>query len=89
MKRFQDGIPKKVLQEIFPQKPNKSPVSEQIYLHLKHMILSGKFKKGQRLLRSELVQILDVNEGTLSGVFSQLIKEKLVIIKPGEGSFIA
>jgi DNA-binding GntR family transcriptional regulator len=89
MKQFQDGIPKKVLKEIFPQKPNKTPISEHIYLQLKRMILSGKLKKGQRLLRSELVHIFDVNEVTLSGAFSQLRKEKLVIIKPGEGSFVA
>lgn len=89
MKRFGDGIPNKVLKEIFPKKPNKSPVSEQIYLHLKHMILSGKLEKGQRLLKWKFVQIFDVNEGTVSRAFYQLRKDGLVIIKGGRGSFVA
>jgi DNA-binding GntR family transcriptional regulator len=89
MKRFSDGIPNKVLKEIFPKKPNRSPVSEQIYLHLKRMILSGKLKKGQRLLRLRFVHIFDVSERTVSEAFSQLRKERLVIIKPGKRVVVA
>ena len=89
MRQFRDRIPNKVLKEIFPKKLNSSPVSEQIYFDLKRMILSGKLKKGQRLLRLEFVQIFDVSEGTVSKAFSQLRKDGLVIIKSGVGSVVA
>jgi len=89
MKQFSDGIPSKVLKEILPKKHNSSPVSEPIYLHLKRMILSGKLKKGQRLLRWKFVQICDVSEWTVTEAFSKLRKEGLVIIKGGGGSFVA
>jgi len=89
MNRFSDGIPDKVLKEILPKKHNSSPVSEPIYLHLKRMILSGKLKKGQRLLRWKFVQIFDVSEWTVSRAFYQLRKDGLVIIKGGGGSFVA
>jgi len=84
-----DRVPNKVLKEIFPKKLNNSPVSEEIYFHLKRMIFSGKLKKGQRLLRWELVQIFDVNETAVSKAFSHLRKDGLVIIKGGVGSVVA
>jgi DNA-binding GntR family transcriptional regulator len=87
--KSKDRIPNKVLKEIFPKRLNSSPVSEQIYFHLKRMILSGKLKRGQRLLRLEFVQIFDVNEGTVSKAFSQLKKDGLVINKGGVGSVVA
>ena len=80
MKQFRDRIPNKVLKETFPKTINSSSVSEQIYSHPKRMILSGKLKKEQRLLRLEFVQIFDVSEGTVSKAFSQLRKDGLVII---------
>jgi DNA-binding GntR family transcriptional regulator len=89
MKRFGDGIPTKVLKEIFPKKHNSSPISEPVYFHLKSMILSGKLKKGQRLLRWRFVQIFDVSERTVTEAFSKLRKEGLVTIKPGVGSVVA
>jgi len=89
MKRFSDRIPNKVLKEVFPSRLNRRPASEQIYTHLRQMILSGKLRKGQRLLNWKFVQIFDVNEGTVSKAFAQLKKEGLIIIKPGEGSVVA
>jgi len=83
MKIFRDRIPNRVLKEIFPENLNGAPVSERIYTHLKQMILSGKLKKGQRLLRSDFLQIFDVNEGTLSKAFPKLRKDGLVITKGG------
>ena len=84
-----DRIPKKVLKEIFPKRLNRSLVPEQIYSDLKQMILSGKLRKGQRLLRSEIVESFGVNEGTLSKAFSRLRKDGLIITKGGGGSFVA
>ena len=87
MKQFGDGIPNKVLKEIFPKKHSRSPVSEPIYLHLKRMILSGKLKKGESLLRWKFVLIFDVNERDVSKAFSQLREDGLIIYK-GRRSFV-
>ncbi len=88
MKRFGDGISKKVLKEVFPKKLNRSLAFEHIYSHLKQMILSGELRKGQRLLALEFTLIFDVNHGTVSQAFSQLRKDGLVISK-GRRSFVA
>ncbi len=88
MKQSRDGIPKKVLKEIFPKKLNRGLAFEQIYTHLRQIILSGKLKKGQKLVRLEFVQIFEVNEGTVSNAFSQLKKDGLIIDK-GRRSFVA
>jgi DNA-binding GntR family transcriptional regulator len=81
-------IPNEVLKEIFPKKIKRSSVSEQIYSYVKSMILSGKLKKGQRLLRLDFVQIFSVNEVAVSKAFSKLKKEGLIISKGNTGSFV-
>jgi DNA-binding GntR family transcriptional regulator len=53
------------------------------------MILSGKMKKGRRLIREEIAQNFNVSEVVVFMAFSQLKKDGLVIIKWGKGSFVA
>ena len=89
MKKSGDRIPTKVLREIFPNKLKRSLASERVYTQLKQMILSGRFKKGQRLMRGEIVGSLNVSEIVVSRAFSQLKKDGLVIIKGRVGSFVA
>lgn len=81
MKRFRDGIPYKVLKDIFPKKRHSTPDSGQIYRHLRRMIGSKKLSKGQRLLRWEFVQMFDVHERIVSEAFSKLRKDGLVIAR--------
>ncbi len=88
MKRSGDGIPKKVLKEVFPKRLSRSLASEHIYTYIKQRILSGELRKGQRLLALEFTLIFDVNHGTVSQAFSQLRKDGLVISK-GRRSFVA
>jgi len=88
MKKSKDRIPNEVLKEIFPTKLKRSLASEQVYSYVKSMILSGKFKKGRRLLRRELVQIFDVSETVVSKAFSKLKKEGLIISKGSTGTFV-
>ena len=82
-------IPNKVLEEIFPEKLSSRVASEQVYTQLKQMILCGKLKKGDRLLREEIAHNLNVSEVILSTVFSQLKRDGLIIVKHGTGSFVA
>jgi DNA-binding GntR family transcriptional regulator len=77
------------LREIFTRKLNKSLASERVYSYVKQMILSGKIKKGRRLIREEIAQNFNVSEVVVSMAFSQLKKDGLVIIKWGKGSFVA
>ena len=77
------------LREIFPRKLDRSLASERVYSYVKQMILSGKIKKGRRLIREEIAQNFNVSEVVVSMAFSQLKKDGLVIIKWGKGSFIA
>ena len=85
---MRNRIPDEVLKEIFPTKLKKSLVLEQVYSSLKSMILSGKLKKGQRLLRWELAQIFDVSEAVVSKAFSKLKKDGLIITKGNTGTFV-
>ena len=89
MKRYGDGIPDKVLREIFPRRINRSVAAQQIYTHIKRTILSGKLKKGQRLFQGKIAQDFGVNSVTVAIAFSKLKKHGLVIVKRGVGSFVA
>ena len=89
MKRFRDGIPKKVLKEIFPKRLNRrSLATERVYNHLEQAILSGKLKKEHRLLQEKVAQDFKVSRMTAAIAFSQLKKDGLIIAKRGVGSFI-
>lgn len=83
-----DRIPDKVLKEIFPKKIKRSLASEQVYSHLKRMILSGKLKKGQRLMRWRFIQIFGVDETVVAMAFFRLKKDGLIISKGNIGSFV-
>ena len=83
-----EGIPQKVLKEIFPEKLERSRASDKVYSHLKHMIRSGKLKKGERLLRWKFVKIFDINESAVTFAFSRLRKDGLIITKGNRGSFV-
>jgi len=83
-----DRIPDKILKEIFPKKVRRSLASEKVYSYLKQMIVSGKVKKGKRLVREKIAQTLGVHETAVAKAFSQLKKDGLIIVKH-RGSFVA
>ena len=89
MRQFRDGIPNRVLKEIFPKKLSRFQSSDEVYRQLKTMILSGKLKKGERLTQEEIVRRFNINRAAVNVAFSRLKKQKLVITKRGMASFIA
>ena len=88
MKKSRNRIPDEVLKEIFPKKLKRSLASERVYFPLKKMILSGKLKKGQRLLQDGIAQTFGVSKMAVGIAFSQLKKEGLLTSKRGFGSFV-
>ena len=83
-----DGIPQKVLIEIFSKKIERSLASDEVYSHLKRMILSRKLKHGERLLRWKFVKMFDVSESVVTMAFCRLKKDGLIIAKGKTGSFV-
>jgi DNA-binding GntR family transcriptional regulator len=88
MRQSTDRIPNEVLKEIFPTKLKRSLVSEQVFSHLKRMILSGELKKGQKLLQDEMAQAFNVSKLAVAIAFSRLRKDRLVITKRRVGTFV-
>ena len=88
MKVAKDRIPDGLLKEIFPEKLDKWLSVDQIYNHLKKVIISGKLKKGQKLLQERIAQDFRVSRVTVGTAFSQLKKDRLIISKRGAGSFV-
>jgi DNA-binding GntR family transcriptional regulator len=88
MRKSKDRIPDEILKEIFPQKIKRSPASEQVYSYLKSTILSGEFKKGQKLLQDEIAKAFNVSILAVAIAFSRLRKDRLVITKRRVGTFV-
>ncbi len=88
MEQSKGRIPAAVLEEIFPQRLSRLRASKLVYSRLKQQILSGEFRKGQRLLREDIAQNFNVSETIVSRALSQLKKDGLIIIKGGVGSFV-
>jgi DNA-binding GntR family transcriptional regulator len=86
---MKNKIPNQVINEIFPKKVRRSKLSEEVYDQLKKMILSGKFKKDQRLVEEKLAHRLDVSRNPVQVALLRLRKEKLVIWGYKKGTFVA
>jgi DNA-binding GntR family transcriptional regulator len=52
------------------------------------MILSGKVKKGKRLIQEKIAQKFNVSRMTVGIAFTKLKKDGLIISKRGVGSFV-
>jgi len=86
---MKNKIPNGVISEIFPKKVSKSKLSDEVYDQLKKMILSGKFKKGQRLVEEQLAHRLNVSRNPVQIALLRMRKEKLVVWKYKKGTFVA
>lgn len=86
---MKNKIPENVMNEIFPKSVKRTKLSEEVYDQLKKMILSGKFKKGQRLVEEKLSHRLNVSRNPVQIALLRLRKEKLVTWKYKKGTFVA
>jgi DNA-binding GntR family transcriptional regulator len=82
-------VPEEVLKEIFQRRIKRRDLNGEVYNKLKKMILSGKFKKGERLIQEKLAYGFDVSRTVVLNAFDQLEKEKLLIRKYKKGAFVS
>ena len=82
-------VPEEVLKEIFQRKLKRKDLSSQVYNKLKKMILSGKLKKGERLVQEKLALRFNVSRQTVIFALRQLKKDKLVVVKHKRGAFVS
>jgi len=87
--RMKNTMPDSVMSEIFPKKMKRYILRGEVYDQLKKMILSGKFKKGQRLVEEELAHRFNASRSPVRTSLLRLRKEKLVIWKHRKGTFVA
>ncbi len=88
MKTGKDRIADDLIKEIFPRKLKRSLSTKQTYIDLKKMIISGRLKKGQKLLQKEIAKDFRVSRATAAKVFTRLKKDGLIVSKKGVGSFV-
>jgi DNA-binding GntR family transcriptional regulator len=86
---MKNKIPRNVINEIFPKRVKRVKLSEEVYDQLKKMILSGKLRKGQRLVEEKLSHRLNVSRNPIQIALLRLRKEKLVTWKYKKGTFVA
>ncbi|HHY42051.1 MAG TPA: GntR family transcriptional regulator [Thermoanaerobacterales bacterium] len=66
------------------------PLYEQIYESIKSKILKGELKPGDALPSiRQLAQDLKISVITIKRAYLELEQEKLIITRPGKGSFVA
>jgi DNA-binding GntR family transcriptional regulator len=86
---MKNKIPNTIIDEIFPRKMKRSLLSQEVYDQLRKMILSGRFKKGQRLVEEKLAHRLNVSRNPVHIALLRLRDENLVIRKYKRGVFVA
>jgi len=82
-------VPEEVLKEIFQRKLKRRDLNGQVYNKLKQMILSGKLKKGERLIQEKLALRFNVSRQTIIFALQQLKKDRLIIVKHKKGAFVS
>ena len=82
-------VPEEILKEIFQRKLKRRDLSSQVYNKLKKMILSGKLKKGERLVQEKLALRFNVSRQTVIFALRQLKKDKLIVVKYKRGAFVS
>jgi DNA-binding GntR family transcriptional regulator len=82
-------VPKEVLKEIFQRKLKRRDLSDEVYNKLKMMILSGKLRKGKRLVQEKLALRFNVSRQTVIFALRRLRKDKLVVVKYKRGAFVS
>jgi len=82
-------VPEEVLKEIFQRKLERRDLSGEVYNKLKKMILSGKLKKGERLVQEKLALRFNVSRQTVIFALRQLEKDKLIVVKYRKGAFVS
>jgi DNA-binding GntR family transcriptional regulator len=82
-------VPEEVLKEIFQRKLKRRDLNGQVYNRLKQMILSGKLKKGERLIQEKLALRFNVSRQTIIFALQQLKKDRLIIVKYKKGAFVS
>ncbi len=85
---MKNKIPDQVLSDIFPKRVKRAKLSDEVYDQLKKMILTGKFKKGQRLVEEKLANRLNVSRNPIQIALLRLRKEKLLVWKYKKGTFV-
>lgn len=85
---MKNKIPDQVLNDIFPKRVKREKLSEEVYDQLKKMILTGKFKKGQRLVEEKLAHRLNVSRNPIQIALLRLRREKLLVWKYKKGTFV-
>ena len=82
-------VPEEVLKEIFQRKLKKKDLTGQVYHKLKKMILSGKLRKGERLVQEKLALHFNVSRQTIIFALRRLKKDKLIVVKHKKGAFVS
>jgi DNA-binding GntR family transcriptional regulator len=85
---MKNKIPENVLKEIFQRKLKRQYIKGEVYQKLKKKILSGKLKKGDRLIQEKLALQFNVSRQTIRTAFHQLGKDGLIIWKYKKGTFV-
>jgi DNA-binding GntR family transcriptional regulator len=86
---MKNKIPADILKEIFQKKFKKRSINGEVYEKLKKMILSGKLKKGQRLVQEGIALHFNVSRQTVRNAFLKLEKDKLVTSRYRKGVFVS
>ena len=86
---MKDRIPDEVLKDIFSRRLKKHQVYPSTYKELKKMIVSGKLKKGERLVQEKLAYDFGVSRMPIIESLRQLRKDGLIIWKHRKGAFVA
>lgn len=71
------------------QLENYKPLRELVFEHIKHAIITGELKPGERLMEVQLAEKLGVSRTPVREAIRKLELEGLVVMVPRKGAFVS
>lgn len=69
--------------------PNNMGLAEVVYFHLKDQILDGEIGVGERLIETDISNLLGVSRTPVRHALEKLAENKLVVRKSRQGTFVS
>jgi DNA-binding GntR family transcriptional regulator len=70
------------------KKLDRTTLAKQVVREIRRQVFSGALKSGERVVEMEIASAMGISRGPIREAFAELVKDGLLIVKPGQGTYV-
>ena len=70
------------------KKLDRTTLAKQVVREIRRQVFSGALKSGERVVEMEIASAMGISRGPIREAFAELVKEGLLIVNPGQGTYV-